>query len=532
MFNILHTIKLSKQELKLWLYIFMALCLAYLPLLFNFIWGNHDWLPLLKDNHLSSGFIEGRISQYLLNCLLLMGKMLPILNTLLGFTFYGIALVLLTTRFFTFPVTKNTYLFLPTVAILPYITDIIYFQFIVLSQLSWPFVVTLALLAGKKATHTSHFIIFTTLCTLLLFIAISGYPASVNLFVTASCLYLILQYDTNANFKELTKQALPFIISFIISFTVLYGVHAWLLKNNMMMNMYNNQTVKIQDLFLKIFPTIKLSLISLLQPQPFFNLTYKLTSSAILLIFFIVLLKNKKEKNALFLTAVLLLILLLCLKFSAWLTNETPDNYFAKYDPAAFMVRTDFYAIPLTLLFALSYTTATNNLYKNIVTFLSAILLLGSLNADLTFSKTHLLGFKAEALLQQRINNRIQEMPAYNRYSYYTITQAGEIPLRKRYYQPTIGEKYGYYTLETPYTRYWITFEYYNFYEPYNFVREGTTINPQDISPEMINFLTQKIKSWPSPDSLYVDDIHGIIALTPQGKNMLTSQFKQLGTGR
>lgn len=60
---------------------FGLLCLCFSPLLVNFIWGNHDWLPLIHGNPLLSGLIEGRFSQYILLNLLLDGKILPVLTS-------------------------------------------------------------------------------------------------------------------------------------------------------------------------------------------------------------------------------------------------------------------------------------------------------------------------------------------------------------------------------------------------------------------------------------------------------------------
>ena len=88
---ILKTLKITSTEIKLWFYAFVTLCLFLSPLLFNFIWGNHDWLPVINDNHLTSGLIEGRFSQYILLTILLMGKVLPILNTLFGLALYSLA---------------------------------------------------------------------------------------------------------------------------------------------------------------------------------------------------------------------------------------------------------------------------------------------------------------------------------------------------------------------------------------------------------------------------------------------------------
>ena len=128
----------------------------------------------------------------------------------------------------------------------------------------------------------------------------------------------------------------------------------------------------------------------------------------------------------------------------------------------------------------------------------------------------------------ERIINRLENHPQYLTNNLYTIIQAGELPLRPQYYQKKPNEKYGYYTLNTPYSRHWIAFEYYNFYAPQNFVQEGTSIKPEEITPEMITFLSNQMTSWPHPYSVYVDDKYAIIALTPEGKELLRNQFKLL----
>ena len=79
----LNTFCLKEPETKLWLTAFVLLSLTYLPLLVNFIWGNHDWQPLITDSGLSAGLIEGRFAQYIFLNTFLMGKILPILNILL-----------------------------------------------------------------------------------------------------------------------------------------------------------------------------------------------------------------------------------------------------------------------------------------------------------------------------------------------------------------------------------------------------------------------------------------------------------------
>ena len=213
---------LNKQETKLFLLAFFVLTFCFFPLITNFIWGNHDWLALKQDGHLTAGFVEGRISQYLFLGLFLDYHILPILNTILGFAFYSLTIVLLFSRFFEFDYnTPSAFLTVATVASLPYINEITYFQFIILSQLLWSFTIFLSLFTAKKAFYSNP-VIYTTLSTLLLFLSIGGYPASANLFIIATVLYLLKNYSGTQNLSETLKKSIPFAISILISFISLY----------------------------------------------------------------------------------------------------------------------------------------------------------------------------------------------------------------------------------------------------------------------------------------------------------------------
>lgn len=516
--------RLKKPELKLWMVAFILLSATYLPLLFNFIWGNHDWQPLVSDSSLRAGLIEGRFAQYIFLNTFLMGKILPLLNVLLGFLFYTLALVLLYTRYFEFEIKKSSIITILTAAILPYINEILYFQFIVMSQLTWPLIITFALLSAKKAYRADHFIFYTILCFLFLFLAIGGYPASANLFVTAATLKLLQEALKNASLKNLIKQSLPYFICLCITFILIYLIYKNLQQQHLMLNLYNNQYLSVSTLILKILPTIKLSLLSLIQPQPFFSLSYKIITTIIIVGFVCLEICKTKNIKKCIIVCLLFFLLLLCLKFSAWLTNDIKGDFFADNDPSSFMVRTDFYAVPCLVLFAVTMLNNHKQLVKNLTFLLTVILLWLSINADISFSKTHILGFRAETNLQQRLNSRLVEHENYNPQAYYTVVQAGELPLRYKYYQPKPFEKYGLYTLNTPYTRHWIAFEYYNFYEPHPFVREGTFIDPNDITPEMAEFLSH-IRTWPNSNSVYMDNNYAIMALTRDGKKILSEQF-------
>ena len=94
--------KLSQNALSTWIIATIILCLNFAPLIFNFVWGNHDWMPLIANNKITSGLIEGRFSQYIFLKILFDGNILPILNIILGFLIYSFSLILLTTKVFKF----------------------------------------------------------------------------------------------------------------------------------------------------------------------------------------------------------------------------------------------------------------------------------------------------------------------------------------------------------------------------------------------------------------------------------------------
>lgn len=523
-----------KTRNYLWIVPLIVLCISFSPLIFNFIWGNHDWLPLIQDNRLTSGLIEGRFSQYLLLKLLLMGKILPILNIIIGFFFYSLSLHCLGKYYFKFQPTKlSIVLYTSAAASLPYIIEILYFHFITLSLLSWTMIITLSLIATQKATEKS-FIPWEICGFALLYIALGGYPGCINMYVTAVCCRLIqLRIVKQLNYTQLSKHILAHAINLILALGLLKITFDYLQQNHLMMNMYNSQAASPIELIQKLPTIIQAGIIGFTETQPFLSFSLKGILSTIFIIFlmsvFIQTFKTHKNTGNILFILILILGLLISLKFSAWLISNNADNAFAKLDPSTSMVRTDFYSYPILILFCLCFIQEQNKqILKNISFICAVLLLLTNINTNLNFSKTHLLGFTAENKLLERIINRLENHPQYLTNNLYTIIQAGEIPLRPQYYQKKPHEKYGYYTLNTPYSRHWIAFEYYNFYAPQNFVQEGTSIKPEEITSEMITFLSTQMTTWPHPYSVYVDDKYAIIALTPEGKELLRNQFKLL----
>ena len=519
-----------KKEACTFTFAFACLCLAFAPLLLNFVWGNHDWLPIIQDSRITHGLIEGRFSQYILLNLLLNGKILPVFNIVIGFFLYALALMLLCRKFYDFDAPRFiTTVILCAVATLPFLAEILYFHYITLSLLSWPLIVVAALMACRQAS-LSRPVFFTFLGTLLLFFAVGGYPPVINMFAVAAVGRMILDYGQGSiPFRTVCRNAAPYLISLFFSLLALMVVFFYLHKTHRMLNLYNSQAASLAELFTTLPQTLHKALLDFITPQPFLSLKFKYLTSAICLFFCIIFVRNSRSAGHLFFRLLMLTALLLSTKLSAWLTSETADSAFAAVDPTAYMVRISFYSFPALLLLCFIYLYQTSNALNKNMVFLSAfILLAANISLSLSFSKTHLFGFTAENKLLERIISRIQEHPDFNPQNLYTATPAGELPLRRKYYTAGTKEKYGYYTLDTPYVRHWIAFEYFNFYAPKNFIREGTAIEPHHITKSMADFLTSRIAVWPSENSIYVNGNHAIIALSPEGKQLLTGQFSHI----
>jgi hypothetical protein len=193
------------------------------------------------------------------------------------------------------------------------------------------------------------------------------------------------------------------------------------------------------------------------------------------------------------------------------------------------MVRTDFYSIPTLLLFALFYLNNKEKyLNKNIIFTLSIILFWLNINANYTFCKTFILGFKAENMLTDRVITRINTHPEFITKKPYSLLQIGEISLRPKYYQSHNLEKYGYYTLNTPFTRFWVAQEYYNFYTPNRFVANSNNLSPNNLDSNFNDFISNKIATWPNPNSLYINNSHIIVILSEDAKKSFKQQFNLL----
>lgn len=522
--------KSSQNAISTWIIAFFALCLNFAPLIFEFIWGNHDWMPLVANNKITSGLIEGRFSQYLFLKILFDGNILPVLNIILGFLIYSLSITQLATKVFKFNLKNlSSTLIVLSVVTLPYIIEILYFQFICFSMLTWPLVITFSAIFAKKALE-EHKIINTIISCALLLFAIGGYPASINMYVTIFCLLFVQQKNTTLTELKLNFiKFLPFVISIIVSLIILKLCYIYLQNQNLMLKLYNNNTITLQEIPYQIPQTLFNSILSLIQPQPFFSLLLKVTILITFIFFSIDYILKAKTYKAKAIHFLIICTLLICIKFSAFLTKETSENYFAQFDPVSFMLRTDFYSIPTLILFALLYINNKKKyIYKNIVFVISIVILWINITSNYNFCKVSILGFKAENMLTDRIITRIQNHPNFVTIKPYSLLQIGEYSLRPKYYQPQALEKYGYYTLKTPFTRFWSAKEFYNFYIPNNFVANSDNLSIHNLNHSFNDFITNKINTWPNKNSIYINNNHILVILTEDAKQSFKRQFNSI----
>ena len=166
---------------KNWLCLFLLTLLSYSHYIIYFLWGNHDWQWIKSGTPLLSGVFEGRFSQFILQTLLTNGNILPITTIFISLAFYSLASFMLL-KLFNTPQNKIHYilagLFLTTS---PYTISWLYFAFITLSCLSWPFFIILSFVLLTKSQTSKHQLVLRILSSILFLLSIGGYPPTINL---------------------------------------------------------------------------------------------------------------------------------------------------------------------------------------------------------------------------------------------------------------------------------------------------------------------------------------------------------------
>ena len=162
-----------KAILESWL----ALCVAYSFLIFQFIWGNHDWGHIVNKVNLSSSFFEARYSIHLFQLLFFDGNILPVIMfvlTLLAITVMSvIGLLYLGVS----KIDTRYVLTIFLIGILPYNYIMIYYFYTSFSVYFWAVIGILALI---YAEHSAKW--YKVLgVSVILFLILGSYPPIISM---------------------------------------------------------------------------------------------------------------------------------------------------------------------------------------------------------------------------------------------------------------------------------------------------------------------------------------------------------------
>ena len=514
-------LKLKKADPLFWSAFFTSLIALSIVFLYHstfFMFGDHDWQYLRHNVKLEAGLFEGRFSQFLFINILSLGKILPIINNLLGFTGFSLGIALLA-KYWSLPRTKTHYiLFALFTTLTPYILSFMYFSFIVIPCLSWNAVIILSLLISSSETS---FLLKKTISSALLFmLALGGYPPVINLYATAlsTKIFLNLFYD-NKSLKNIIKDYKYSIINFLLGailykLALLYFTHTGAINESY----YNLQIIPLNewaDKFILISKDIFKQFIITL---PFITSPYKaftliITLCAIYALLSQLINKNKKNKT-------LSIICFIAIFYSALITLFlSPSIKETEFSP-----RIDFFGLLYVYSAMLTITLkSTNKILKNISYTCIALCLMVNINSLSNAQKVWNLGFNAELSLYKRIQNRFKSSNRFNPNGKYIIVQGGGPSFRERFYH-------------TPYTHpsddllsisyipgmnSGVMFNYYTYPE---FADKTSYVYTFREDIEAKKFL-QTAKPWPSENSTMVGNYWIMLILDNQSLNILKQNY-------
>lgn len=489
--------------------------ITYLPFLFNFIWGNHDWEWIKTGTPIDSGLFEGRFSQFILQNILFNGHILPLLTILTGLFFFCFGTILLL-RLWDIPPQNKLYLLIGTLTITaPYTLSWLYFTFITLSCLSWSCIVILAyyLLEKKQPIKLISSIILFTL-------ALGGYPPVINLI--GVLLFSLILKDLclkKATASSIIRKYIWHIGVIAISGILFIIIQQILRHYDFQHTTYNTEEITISQLPAKISFCLQVMIKQFFITTSFIGKLYKYCGFCLFLLSTIALWQNLPKK---LLSISFFIIGVLGLLFSSVLTVFlTPNTAHVLYEP-----RIDFFGIMYIYTFAISTLIyAPNNFIRNLCYIISLCIIFTNIKTQAYAAKVWQLGYQSEMRLMERIIKDIEQQPHFNPNEKYTFIQSGTSDFRSRFYHQTYKNKKDGYTLSAPYIPWHLPSKAYQFYYPQEFVSADfdvywSYIDEKQISltPTLIKYLNQQVHPWPSSNSIYASPEIIIITLSYDGK--------------
>lgn len=488
-----------------WL-LFGFINLAFLFHTINFMWGAGDWAAVRTMVNPDETLSDGRFSAYWLQELLFDGKILPVANNL--WAFFGLSLAgVLLSIYWNLP--KKTSIIVITglfFSITPYTLSWLYSTKNTLGSLWLPAIALSALLlANQKTSSTNRSYLYNLISVLLFLFALGSFLPIINFIAIAILGRVLIQFLTsNLSLKEAFVQTCQSLANFTAGL-MFYLLILFLLNENgtlretTLIAPLSAYLSKIPEIFTSIFTTLT-------TPSPFIDIVYKSLFLLILIMsLFTIIFKAKTPKTAL--KGLLLVpVILIAGKLSSICTFD--PMYQAEY--------TDFYSIPLTNTLMLSLLLLLGGEYiKRLAYILSIILIFMGFVRVSYAQKVWKLGWDAETKLAERIITELEKKKEFDINHKYKLLQIGEVSLRSKYYQKTPNEQHSLWLLDKPYYPSGASKDAYNFYYQTDFL-ENDALEEAAFLPEIRDYLLNKARAWPSPQSILISGNYIVLVLDEQ----------------
>lgn len=501
-----------------WTQTYALAIICYLPFLFYFLWGNHDWGWIKDNTPLWSGVFEGRFSQFILPSLLFSGQILPLFSIASGLAFLTLTAILFI-KIYELPIKPFLVVLLSAVTVTsPYTLSWLYFAFLTLSCLSWTFIILSAfLILQKKITP----LISIPVATILITLAIGGYPPVVNMIGTILTLLIITDLCLNhLTFFQLIRKYIPHVISIITSILVFLLIQYFLKKAGLQKDTYNTAGINFSNFPQQLKDGLLESITQFTYATSFINPLYKCLTSILSIAALYSLFRNLKKS---ILNITMFLCLLTALLLSSVATSLIAQNTLYVLQEA----RIKFFTLPyITLFSAIILLQSNRKILTNFVFFIALLLLFSNLVTNSYAAKVWLFGFKTEAAFSERFITRLEQQPDFSpAHHKYTFIQSGTLSFRSKYYTHIRNTHEDSYTLSAPYIPWHLPYKAYTFYYPYIFINQDfdvywQTVNPDfiEMTPSLKKYLIQKAAPWPQKNAIYYSPNLIILTQSASGK--------------
>ncbi len=487
---------ITNKNRSLFLSIFMALNIVFLPYIFSFFIGNHDWDWIKGVNQvlsLTTGMFEARFSKFILNVALFSGHVFPVLNTVVSFLFLAIGALLLIN--YLLIRTSTAKLLIGLICVLqPFILGWLYFPINTLGNFSAIVFVLGGLILSEKKT------IYSSIIAILLFIlALGVYPSVIEMILIVFSIKHIINKKRNDIF---VKSFITIVIALVLFKVLLIVLGNYKL---IMTDYYNLKTTSIMYILQNLPQYLKLFFNQLYYSIPFIPRSLKFISLIVITLAILTTTKNKKD-------IFLWLIALGSTILSAVLTPNINE--------VAFQPRVNFYGLGYLYVGAFAIVLQNHRQsIKNIGFVLSIIYLVLCINQNLYAQKVWELGRTSETNLIIRMADRIEHdaktLPL-------VPILADEISLRPRYYKEKY-DKESPYLLERSFIVRHIPSGMFNFYAQNELFYSISLIST--MTDELYNYLKTTTSVWPQNKSIYIDNNYAVIISTEKGLTAIKNQL-------